>query len=221
MFEPIGLEDFEGRTGIVPNFTARATKIVSLRDLTHGLITSIQVMPKDYLDQLLRSVTLEGNKECRPFAECEISLARMDPNELVVGQTFIQRGKYQGLLEDFGNLLDASFCVTRGTAKRNAMIVYGQTRNGEEALAHYIPPIIEVTNGAQFLLDGVHRNFLVKQIGTNIESVLLKGVKAPLPCETGCWSDIKIVDTKPPREQRYYNLQPDLFRNLKWIGIDG
>ena len=221
MFEPISIEAFEDRTGIVPHFATQATKIVSLRDLAHGHITSVQVMPKPYLDKLLRSVTLEGDQECRPFANCEISLARMDPNELVLGQTFVQRGKYQGILEDFGNLMDSSFCVTRGTAKRNAMIVFGQTRNGEEVLAHYIPPIVEVSNGSQFLLDGVHRNFLVKQIGTNIETVLLKGVSTELPCQTSFWSDIRIVDQKPPREERFIGFQPHLFRNLKWIGVDG
>lgn len=221
MFEPISLEEFEGRTGLVPHSATRATKIVSLRNISPESITAVHVMRRNYLETLLRSVTLEGDENSKPYADCEIILARMDPHDLVVGQTFVQRSKYQDLLENFGDLLDSDFCVTRGTAKCNALMVFAKTDNGEEVVAHYVPPIIEATNGTQFLLDGIHRNFLVMRIGTTIESVLLKGVKSPLPCQIKNWSDIQVVDEKPPREQRFYDLQPHLFRDLKWIGVDG
>lgn len=221
MFESISVETFTRRTGITPNFSMRASKIVSMRDLAHGSITGVQVMPKDYLRKLLHSVTLEGDTNHRPYKDCDIKLVRIDPNDLAVGQTFVQRSKYQDFLEEFSSILDESFCVTRGAAKCNALIVFGRTQSGEDVVAHYLPPIIEATNGTQFLLDGIHRNFLVKQIGTTIESIIVKGVSAPLPCTAKNWSDIHIVNEKPPRDQRFHNLQPSLFRNLKWIGVDG
>lgn len=221
MFQKISIDDFEKRTGLVPQFAVKASRIVSLRDLNPHKVLAVQVMSRIYLEGLLRNIPLEGDANCKPYADCEITLVRMDPYDLVIGQTFVERGKYQSLLEDFGALLDGKFCVTRGTAKCNALTVFGQTYDGEDAVAHYLPPIIEATNGIQFLVDGIHRNFLVMRVGTTIESILLKNVKVPLPCEARSWLTINIVNAKPEREQRFYGLKPGLFRNLKYAGIDG
>lgn len=221
MFQRISIEDFEKRTGVVPHFAAKANKIVSLRDLHPQKVRAVQVMSRTYLESLLRNIPLEGDAASKPYADCDIALVRMDPHDLMIGQTFVERGKYQSLLEDFGALLDDKFCVTRGTAKCNALVVFGQTHDGEDAVAHYVPPIIEATNGTQFLVDGIHRNFLVMRVGTTIESILLKNVKVPLPCEARSWTTIRVVNAKPEREQRFHGLKPELFRNLKYAGIDG
>ncbi|MEK7464377.1 MAG: hypothetical protein AAB617_01215 [Patescibacteria group bacterium] len=221
MFESIPLDEFVGRTGAQPRFASTAQKIVSLRDIRPGTITTVQVMPRRYLESMIRSITLEGDENRRPYANCEIKLARKDPYELEIGQTFVERMKYQSLLETFEVLFDEDFCVTRGVAKCNALIIFGKTQDGEDAIAHYIPPIIESSNNVQFLLDGIHRNFLVMRIGTTIESIVLKGVDTPLPCETRNWSTIRVVDEKPLKHERFYDLKPELFRNLKRSGIDG
>lgn len=221
MFVKIELDEFRKRVGMQPGFTARVDKIVSLRDLDPQHVFAVQVMSLAYLGNLIRNIPLEGDEKCKPYANCDISLVRIDPHDLVIGQTFVERKKYQSLLEDFGKLLDGRFCVTRGTAKCNALIVFGKTFEGEDAAAHYLPPLIEATNGTQFLVDGIHRNFIVMSVGTTIESVLLRNVKIPLPCETRAWSSIVIVDEKPPRHERFHELKPELFRDLKFSGIDG
>jgi len=51
--------------------------------------------------------------------------------------------------------------------------------------------------------------------------VLIRGVKTPFPCEPQHWKDLQKVDQKPPLEQRYPGLKPELFRDVKCIGIDG
>ena len=219
--EPICIEAFQGRTGIVHHFTMRATKVVSLRDLFHGSITSVQAMPRAYLDKLLRNVTLEGDKDCRPYKDCEIELARISPSDLVVGQTFVLRSKYQAFLEDSDDPLVTDFCIPRSIADRTALIVFGRTCNGEEVLAHYVPPIVEATNGNLLLLDGIHRNYSALQAGMAIESVVLKGVIEPLPFGTRCWSTIEEVDEKPPPAGRFHDLRREQFRDLKWVGING
>jgi hypothetical protein len=145
----------------------------------------------------------------------------MDPHDLVIGQTFVERGKYQALLEVFPSLFDGAFCVSRGSAKCNALIVFGQTRTGVPAVAHYLPPFVESSNTSRFLVDGIHRNFLVMRVGTTIESIVIKGVTEPLPCDAVSWGTIKSVDTKPPRGERFHNLEPARFRNLKFVGVDG
>lgn len=224
MFEPLDVRDFEARTGLKTGFSCRAEEIVSLRDLNEGEVTAVQVMPISYLEALLRNVSLEGDVNVKPYANCEFSLVSMDPRSACVGQTFVERSKYQAILEKF-ELLDGKFCVNGGAAKRNALIIFGVNKDGKEVMAHYLPPIYEVMNGNDnghhFLLDGVHRNFLVKQIGTTIESILIKGVKIPLPCDPGTWQEVRVVSEKPPRLERFHNLRPELFRNLKFIGIDG
>lgn len=221
MFQRISGEEFEKRIGVMPNFIAKAKIIVSLRDLDPARLCAVQVMSRAYLENLIRNIPLEGDESVKPYAQAEIVLVRMDPHDLVIGQTFVERGKYQSLLEDFSAILDGKFCVTRGTAKCNALIIFGQTYDGCDAVAHYLPPLIEATNGTQFLVDGVHRNFLVMRVGTTIESIVLKNVTVPLPCETQPWSAITVVNTKPPRERRFFELKPQLFRNLKYAGIDG
>jgi len=137
-----------------------------------------------------------------------------------VGQTFVERKKLQRILEDFGGMWNA-FAVTRGIAKRTASIIYGRTESHAHAIAHYLPPIAEENDGRLLLLDGVHRNFLVRSIGTTIETVLIRGVRERFPCRCGRWDEVSPVDEKPPKSERFHDLEPGLFRDVKSIGIDG
>lgn len=221
MFDPITLDEFHRRTGLNPTFSSTADQIVSLRDINPEEISSVQIMPRAYLEKIIRNIVLEGNPTERPYAKCDIQLVRIDPHDLKLGQTFVERPKYQSLLERFGNLFGDSFCTSRGTAKCGPLIVFGKTREGVDAVAHYVPPIIESTNGTQFLLDGVHRNFLVMRVGTTIESIVIKNVETPLPCDVQSWDTVRAVDQKPPRSERFSGLRTEFFRNVKHAGIDG
>lgn len=222
MFDRISLEEFESRTGLSPIFPSSGVKnVTSLREVDFTSNIVIQAMPRHYLEGLIRSTTLAGDLGTKPYQNCDIRLVSTDPSDLLVGQTFVQRGKYQALLEDFSSHLDNHACVPRGIAKKHAMIIYGQTFDGENVVAHYVPPIIEEINGTRVLLDGTHRNYLIMQVGTTIVSVVVKGVQTPPPFEARPWSETSAVDEKPALEHRFHNLQPDLYRDLKWIGIDG
>ena len=221
MFTPIPLNDFELRTGIDKSVFQngyRISGVVSLRDIVKVL--EVRIMPVNYLKRLLLNVTLEGNPEEKIYQNCEITTARMDPSHLIIGQTFIQRRKYQAFLEAFHNTLQ-DYCVTRGIAKCTALIIIGEDKYGTVSVAHYLPPIIEENKGRLCLLDGIHRNFLVMSVGTTLESIIIKKVTTSFPCDLNSWNRVRIVDEKPPREERYFNLRPDLFRDLKIIGIDG
>lgn len=222
MFTPIPLDDFAARTGIRARALADAwhgaERLVSLRDI--ATVTALQAMPIAYLEALLRNVTIAGDPNVRPYAACRIDQLRMDPQSLAVGQTFIERGKYRALLEEFPALF-AGFSVTRGPAKCTAYVVAGVAKDGSPVIAHYLPPIIEEHGNALVLLDGVHRNFLIGSVGTTIETLVLRGVATPFPADTRGWDAVMPVDEKPPKDQRYFNLRPDLFRDLKHIGIDG
>lgn len=171
------------------------------------------------MERLVFSTTLEG-QDTRPYQDCTIQRARVDPYNLLVGQTFVERPKYQRLIESLNQAFQG-FCINHGFAKCISLIVLGKINDGSLALAHYLPPIVEEHSCGLHLLDGVHRNFLTKAIGTTIETIIIKGVKTPFPCEVGEWSRVKIVEQKPPRNERFINLKPILFRDLKWVGIDG
>lgn len=176
-------------------------------------------MPINYLKVLIKNVGLEGDPREKPYKSCHIELIRFDPWSIKIGQTFIERKKYQSILEEFSNFFK-DYCITRGAAKCNAYIVRGQTTDNVTAVAHYVPPIIEVRE-EWVLLDGTHRSFLIKNVGTTSEAVVIKGVKTKFPCEPQEWASIKIVDSKPPRHERYLKLDAKFFRDLKMVGIDG
>ncbi len=223
MFVPIPLNDFESRTGLrlrdlCPAWQPDDTKVVSLRDIV--VVNSVQAMPVDYLSRLLDGVSLEGDPLARPFRGCRVDLLRLDPEILRVSQTFIERDKYRALVENFPNFF-GDFCLTRGIAKMTAIIVTGVLADGSMGVAHYLPPVVEEHGGELFLLDGTHRNYLIRAAGTTIESVVIRGVKAEFPCRPHWWAGVQPVDAKPPRDQRFHGLVKELFRDLKNIGIDG
>ncbi len=222
MFTPIALGDFESRTGLrlrdlCPVWRPDA-RVVSLRDIVG--VTGVQAMPVDYLSRLFAGVGLEGDPLARPFRGCGIDLLRLDPEILRVSQTFIERSKYRALVENFPNAF-GDFCLTRGIAKMTAIIVTGALADGSMGVAHYLPPIVEEHAGELYLLDGTHRNYLIRAAGTTIESVVIRGVRTPFPCQPQRWSSVRPVDAKPPRDQRFHDLVKELFRDLKNIGIDG
>ena len=115
MFQPIELEVFQQRTSISDSELVfpwdKAKLIVAFRDI--GEIQSIQVMPEAYLEKLIRNTTLAGPAQEKVYANCKIKRARIDPHNVLVGQTFVERPKYEKLLE---NLTDSfkGFCVNRG-----------------------------------------------------------------------------------------------------------
>ena len=221
-FSPIPLEEFEARTGIGPAHIApawgAARNIVALRDLAR--VEAVQAMPRDYLARLIANVGLEGRPDEKPYAGREIALLRADPSSLLVAQTFVERSKYRRILENMSGVFDG-FCMTRGIAKLTASIILGRDAAGAPCIAHYLPPLIEENGGRLVLLDGTHRCFLIKSVVTTIESVVIRGVTAPFPCEPQPWASVRQVDAKPPRPERFVELRPAFFRDVKRIGIDG
>jgi hypothetical protein len=221
-FAPIPLEVFRERTGmavsdLVPHW-GEARRIVSLRDIVK--VESVQAMSREYLWRLIDNVSLIGDPSVKPYAGCRSQILRMDPHGVLVAQTFVERPKYLRILENVSGFF-GDFCMTRGIAKLNACIVLGRDAAGEQAIGHYLPPIVEEHEGRMHLLDGTHRNFLVKSVGTTIETIVIRKVKTPFPCVPQQWKTVRGVDEKPPVAERFEDLRPELFRDVKSIGIDG
>lgn len=220
----IPFDDFLFRANISrgSDFSSRWADIeavVSLRALKR--IDAIEIMPREYCRRLLEHTTLVGDKTVFPYRDCRITMIRVDVHDVAVGQTFVQRDKYAAILENFHGIFDG-FSVSRGISKLTALRILGKDSAGRVALAHYLPPILEVHNGRRVLMDGIHRSFLIMNSGTTIESIVINDVRIPFPCSFNDWSEVHCVDTKPPEmKDRYFNLKPELFRDVKFVGVDG
>ncbi len=224
MFEPFPVEVFVERTGIIPaqdlaHAWGSVRVIASLRQLEE--IDAIQLMTVDYLNKMLGRVVLAGGNRARVYEGCRFHQMAISPRAAKIGQRFIERKKYQALIENFGAVL-GRFSVAGGPANIGAFVAYGRLKDGTKAIAHYIPPIVEMNGGSTWaLLDGLHRNFIMERMGSTIPVIAVEGIREPFPCALHGWDEIRPVDEKPPAAERFFDLRPELFRDLKLVGIDG
>lgn len=219
--DAIEFGEFLRRTGVKLEIgsVGKIEKVISLRDITD--IQTVISMPLEYLEHLLRNIGLLGDPECKPYRNSNFSLSRMDPHRLRLGQKFVYRPKYINILEKFDEVF-RGFTLPRGISKLTPQIVIGRDNTGQVALAHYICPIFEEHDGEMVILDGVHRDFIIKNAGTTIQSIVIDNIAEPFPCTPHPWTDIRVVDEKPPAVvDRYFDLDKNMFRNLKDVGIDG
>lgn len=220
----IPFQEFLKRTGFsLDNFGFQALKeisyIVAPTDLKKILM--ICIMPMPYLEGLLAKIGTLDDANNKVYANADISLGCIDPNLLLLGQKFIYRKNYTAILENFHNLFP-NFAMSRGTSKLTPYIIIGKDAEGRYVIAHYLPPIIEVHGDKLILLDGVHRSFIAKQCGDSPQTIIIRGVETPFPCTPRPWDEIQIINEKPENiEDRYFDLNVGLFRDLKAIGIDG
>jgi hypothetical protein len=220
-FDPIDLGEFETRTGLSMRELARmsgADRIVSPRQII--VAHYVLAMRLEYLVKLIASIPLLGDRGRKPYAGARIDRYRIDPRMSKIGQTFIERSKISALHEIFGGIFD-EHDVPFGISKKGACWIFGETAEGHRAIAQYLPPIVEQIGNRHAVLDGIHRFSYVRGAGTAIEIIKISDPTEPFPCDLQKWSTIKTVDFKPPRELRYFNLRPELFRDVKFVGIDG
>jgi len=223
MFQLINIAEFQDRSGL--KFGSyeyqwnSARFVASLRDLVK--VEASQDMPESYLYALLGNVCLEEDPTVHPYKGCRLDLIHPDQSTLEVGQTFVLESRVLDMMQ-MSKCFKHIPGLAIGVASLPPKIILGQLKNGERAIAHYLPPIIESCNGNEnFLLDGIHRNYMVKAGSGRLCCIQVKEVKTPRPCVTVAWDTIKMVKEKPPREQRFHNLDTRFFRDLKYIGIDG
>jgi len=220
-FPPIDLSEFGRRTGLDMLELAhmsRADRVVSPRDIAvaHYMIA----MRIPYLKGLISSVPLVGDLGRKPYAGCRIDRYRIDPRMSKIGQTFVERRKIAALHEMFGAMF-RDHDVPYGISKKGAWWIFGETAEGDRAIAHYLPPIVEQIVDRHAVLDGIHRFSIIATAGTTLEIIKIADPKEDFPCDLQKWDTIKHVDAKPPKDQRFFNLKPELFRDLKYVGIDG
>lgn len=160
-----------------------------------------------------------------PYAKLKKAMVtRVDPHRLLIGQRFIYRDKYQTILEGLQNLFDRFAYGSGGFADLGAYYVFGLDHHGDYVLACYIPPIIEIHGQEKIIMDGVHRSYIARQTGVHPTVVLLDNVEVPFPCQVEPWHKAQVIalaDRPSKMADRYFSLEPNYFRDLSHLGIDG
>jgi len=196
------------------------SRIVPMRDIRR--IISLVPIQFEVLTHLVKKIkTLDGRY---PFLNSEVKLIKTDPNHLKVGQKYIFREKYQNLMEEMPSIFDPFAITSGGLANVGAYFVFGLNGGNGLSMACYLPPIIELHGDKFLVMDGIHRNFIFKQADSCPLSIHISNIDLPFPCSPHNWSETKIIclSAKPEKiEDRYFDLQPELFRDLKYLGIDG
>lgn len=196
------------------------TKIIPLRDMKS--VESLIPINRDLLSYIIEQIrTLGGNII---FADVKIQMVKLDPRHTKIGQRFVYRETYQKILEDIPGIFHRFLVTNGGLGDLGPYFVFGFDENNSYCLACYIPPIIEKHGSDLIIMDGIHRNFIAKQAGMALNAILVEGVKMPFPCSVKDWEMISVIPVlEKPKDinERYFDLNKDLFRDLKYLGIDG
>ncbi|MBI2036884.1 MAG: hypothetical protein HYT14_00810 [Candidatus Liptonbacteria bacterium] len=202
----------------LPDFRA-VRRIVPLRFLRS--IESLIPLTHEMLFALVSKMRTQGGQH--PFRNARLQICRIDPNHVKIGQRFAYRENYQMLLEEVPGLF-GKFAIASGLNDLGAYFAFGADEDGLPALACYLPPLVEQHGGDLVVMDGIHRNFLTKQLGATINTILITGVAVPFPCGIRPWSELRVIglcDKPKDIRERYFDLDQLLFRDLKFLGIDG
>lgn len=200
---------------------AAVQKIVPLRTIREVTSPPIPISQELLAWLLRRTRTMSGQS---PFLNATFQTAKIDPRHLKVGQKFIYRENYQRLLEEIPDLFHKFPSGNGHLSDLGAYFVFGKTEQDEPSLACYIPPLIEKHGSDLVIMDGIHRDYIIMQAGATTNAILIGGVEVPFPCSFHDWSDMKVIPlAQKPTDvrERYFNLHPELFRDLKYLGIDG
>lgn len=114
------------------------------------------------------------------------------------------------------------YLICSGIYDLGAFVLTGLDAQGNHCLAYYLPPIIEQHKKGLIIMDGIHRNFINRSHAIN--AIIIDNVKIPFPCSHHSWKEIQVIPLKnKPKDikKRYFDINSDLFRDLKYLGIDG
>ncbi len=203
----------------LPNFK-NVKRVVPLRYLKSITTAPIPMTIEMLLKFISHIRTLDNQK---PFLRATVELRKVDPNHLKIGQKFVYRENYQSLLENL-TCLFRRFAIPSGVSELGAYFIFGEDNDGLPALACYLPPIIEQHGTDLIIMDGIHRDYITMQIGGTVNAVIVRKVALPFPCGPHSWEEINVIGlTEKPKDinERYFELKKELFRDLKYYGIDG
>ncbi|MBU1632075.1 MAG: hypothetical protein KKA58_01200 [Nanoarchaeota archaeon] len=212
-------EDLEDRLKInLKEDISHFKTVIPLRDIR--IIEHMAFVRTEILEALIKSIPLRREEELIfPYSNSQIQIYGVEPKGIDVGQTFVQSSKVLSIMKNMTAAFEAY--ATKGISKMPPAQIYGRDTQDNPVMAFYIPPIIEHHNGGGVLLDGMHRSYICSSAGTTVNAIHIKNIGNALPFSPITWKKVSLVDEKPPIDERYKNLQKNLFRDLSYVGIDG
>ena len=198
----------------------RVKRVLPLKNIRN--VDSIIPLPNSFLFWLLENLkTMSGEL---PFKNARFELMKFDPVQLRIGQKFAYRENYVELLESVADIFRKKHAINSGVTNLGAFMIFGRDDQDQCALAYYLPPLVEEHNQDLVIMDGIHRDYLTLQMGATITAVRVRDIKIPFPCSAHKWDELKVISLRDkPQDinERYFDLRKDLFRDLKYLGIDG
>lgn len=195
-------------------------EVIPLKEIRE--VESVTPMPRPLMHFILRNIpTIDGQK---PFEKCTFEPQKMGVQSLRIGQKFAYRENYTGLLESLSDIFRKDYAINPSVLELGAFMILGKDSQEKKAIAFYLPPIIEMHNNKPVIMDGIHRNFIARQLGATVYAIVVTDVSVPFPCGAHPWEDLRVISmAEKPESQgdRYFELNKELFRNLKHFGIDG
>jgi len=194
-------------------------RVISLRSMQS--VEAISPISKELcLNIVSHMQTMNGHY---PFKKSSIKLTKFDPNNIKVGQRFAYRENLTGILENLPAFFK-NFMTPSGVSELGAYFIFGKDADGTPSLACYMPPIVERHGKHIVIMDGIHRNYIAMQFGVSLNGIFVENISIPFPCGMREWSELRVISlTEKPKNlnDRYFDLTKELFRDLKYLGIDG
>ncbi len=213
----IAREDLEERIGTKINGESGGYNlIVAPTEIIQ--VEEISLLDEKTLKSIVKAIKLRGT-EIYPYQNSEVRIYSAEPRSYLVGQLFVDSRKILRILNNLDGILNNNFGI--GITKVPPIKIYGQTATQEKALALLIPPLIEHHQNQGILIDGTHRSYICANLGIPIRGIHIYDINSPPPFIPAKWEEVKQVEIKPPKEQRYKQLIPELFRDLSFVGVDG
>ena len=194
-------------------------RVISLRSMKK--VEAVSPISKEMAFHLISQMrTMNGHY---PFRNANIRLTKFDPNSLKVGQRFAYRENITNMLEDLPAFFK-DFMIPSEVSALGAYFVFGEDTDSVPAMACYLPPIIERHGKNAVIMDGIHRNYIAKQFWPSINVIFVENISIPFPCGMREWDELRVISlSQKPADinDRYFDLTKELFRDLKYLGIDG
>ena len=194
-------------------------EVSPLRHIQH--VDYLEFLTHDFLESLIRHIPLKGEPDTLPYEQAQISLFSRESKGVLLSQRFVMEDKLVSLMNSFSNQELFKRFVTKGISDMPPTKVYGRDHEDKKVFAIYLPPIIEQRNEGEVLLDGTHRSYICKSVGSGVYAVHIAGVNGTYPTTPVSWEECVLCKVKPPKEVRYKDLDIRFFRDLNYIGVDG
>ena len=160
----------------------------------------LQYIPFEEIERSLRSATLLGQPDKRPYETAEISLTEMDPKEIMPAQFYLLWPTLHSLRYFRLRCLEIGLNLLKPEAG------WKYEMDGEKYTLW--PPVVEFSDadGVNIDCDGLHRLFLALDSNETCQVIYIRGVNPTMPYyglpNPNGWNDVRVKNEVPLQEEK-------------------